>query len=112
MQVFSVKTQLYYSTHQLHVSATPNSLHQVDPTNIKTKKYYSCNIGRRYRPLQMCYIKQLCIVHDMYSRKNYIMGFKMYDCKTLYTGIVVAVQCIHYIINKTQKYSNYNKTFE
>ena len=38
MQVFSVKTQLYYLTDQLLVSTVVSSHHQADPKNVKIVK--------------------------------------------------------------------------
>lgn len=38
MQIFSVKTQLYYLTHQLLVSTVVSSHHQADPKNVKIVK--------------------------------------------------------------------------
>jgi len=56
MAVFSIKTQLYCLIYELYVSATVGSDDQAIPKNIKGKKHYSCNNGRRSWTLQTYYI--------------------------------------------------------
>jgi hypothetical protein len=48
IQVFSVRTQFYSSTGQLHVPAAVSSRRQADPKDIERNKQYSCSIGRQY----------------------------------------------------------------